>query len=71
VTDLDAHDPAALLAAAQRPHAHKPQVILGRSDPCHGLPVLRERAPKLHYVRFRDEAERQRYADALAAMGGD
>jgi len=48
-----------------------PLVILGRSDPCHGLPPLRERIPKLHYVRFKSGLERQRYADALAAMGGD
>ncbi len=69
VAEVDAHDPVALMAAAERRDPTKPLVILGRSDPCRGLLALRERIPKLHYVRFRDDVERQRYADAFAAMG--
>ncbi len=70
VVEVDAHDPAALLEAASTPHPHGPLVVLGRSDPCRGVPPLRERTPKLHYLRFKDAAERQRYADVLAAMEG-
>jgi hypothetical protein len=32
------------------------------------VPVLNERSPNLHYLRFTGEEERQRYADAFAQM---
>ena len=70
VAEVDAHDPAALLAAAASPHPEGALVVLGRSDPCRGIAPLAERVPTLHYLRFRDDAERQRYAEVLAAMGG-
>ena len=70
VAEVDAHSPADLLAAARLPHPSGPLVLLGRSDPCRGIPPLAERAPTLHDLRFRDAAERQRYADVLSAMGG-
>lgn len=70
VAEVDAHDVPALLQACQTPHPEGPLVVLGRSDPCHGLPLLRERAPNLHYVRFKGAAERDRYRAALNAMGG-
>ena len=70
VAEVDAHSPADLTAAANLAHPSGPLVLLGRSDPCRGIAPLAERVPTLHYVRFRDSAERQRYADVLAAMGG-
>lgn len=65
VAEVDGHDPAALRAAMATPHPQQPLVIVGRTDPCRGLPILKERAPKLHYVRFKDRAEMERYEQVL------
>jgi transketolase len=67
VREVDAHDVRALAAAADNPEPGCPLVVLARSCPWQGLPLLEARAPKLHYVRFRDEAERSRYAAQLAS----
>ncbi len=69
VWEVDAHDPLALSAAAEAaPKPGRPTVILAHSDPCRGLDLLRSRAPKLHYLRFRDAAERAAYEAALATL---
>ncbi len=69
VVRVDGHDVEALAAAAEVNHQGKPLVILAYTNPCCGLAVLEERRPKLHYVRFKNEEERQRFADALARLG--
>lgn len=61
VREVDGHDVEALASAAAAPHPDKPLVVLARTDPCRGLELLRERAPKLHYVRFRSPDEQRRY----------
>jgi transketolase len=66
--EVDGHDVEALVAAAADPPADRPLVLIGRTDPCRGLAVLRDRAPSFHYLRFRSEAERARYQSALAAL---
>ena len=68
VHEVDGHDVEALAAAALEPPAGRPLLVLAHTDPCRGLPLLQKRAPKLHYVRFVDAAERQAYSDALAAL---
>jgi transketolase len=68
VFEVDGHDPAALAAPARLPGDGRTTVVLARTDPCRGLDLLRERAPKLHYVRFSTPEERGRYAAALAAL---
>lgn len=70
VCEVDGHDVAALLAAARTPHAGRPLVVLGRTDPCRGMELLRERlqSGKLHHLRFVDDAERARYAALLATL---
>lgn len=65
---VNGHDPVALAGAAEGGVVGRPLVVLADTDPCAGLDVLRERAPQLHYVRFRGEEERQRYADVFARM---
>lgn len=65
VRAVDGHDIQALAAAAMDVKDGHPRVILAKTDPSHGLEILRARAPKYHYVRFRDEAERGGYAAAL------
>lgn len=70
--DVDAHDVAALRAAARQPHPGRPLVIVAHSDPAKGMEPLRDRFPRLHYVRFKSEDERQKYnvsiADALGII---
>ena len=68
VVEVDGHDPAALAAPAALAPDGRPVVVLARTDPCRGLDILRERAPKLHYLRFTSDEERARYAAALAGL---
>jgi len=67
VHEVDGHDPEALATPADTPSAG-PTVVIARTDPCRGLDVLRPRAPKLHYVRFADDAERAAFSEALATL---
>ena len=48
----------------------RPIVILCDTDAARGLDVLKARAPKMHYVRFSSEEEKQRYNKALETLGG-
>lgn len=68
VEEVDGHDVEALAAAGQRREDGKPLVVIARTDPCHGLELLRQRAPRLHYLRFKSDDERRAYEQALAAM---
>jgi transketolase len=61
VFEVDGHDAAALAAPAELEPDGRPLVVIARTDPCCALPLLEERAPKLHYVRFKSEAERETY----------
>jgi transketolase len=72
VDEVDGHDVEAIAVALTRDVA-APQVILARTDPAHGVPLLRERAPVLHYLRFGSAEERLRYVafrDDLASPVG-
>jgi len=68
VREVDGHDVEALAAAASPWPAGRPLVVLCRTDPCRGMDLLRDRAPRLHYVRFGDDGERARYEAHLEAM---
>jgi transketolase len=70
VVSVDGHDVEALAAPAEEPPDDRALVVLARTNPCQGIAILEERRPKLHYVRFKDEAERARYGAALAALRG-
>lgn len=59
--EVDGHDAEALVAASGVNHGDRPLAVIARTDPCRGLDLLRERAPRLHYLRFTDNAERDRY----------
>jgi len=63
--EVDGHDVDALAEAASTPHQGSPLCVVARTDPCRGMELLRSRIPKLHHVRFRDEAERARYRALL------
>ena len=66
VHEVDGHDVEALAAAARNRAPGKPLLVLARTDPCRGIDLLRERTPKLHYLRFKTDAERAAYAALLA-----
>ncbi len=68
VVEVDAHDLAAMDAALDQAQPGKPLVILANSNPSMGIPLLEERRPILHYLRFSSDEERQKYAAAFQAM---
>ncbi len=65
---VDGHDLEALDTACKTPHDGRPLVVLAYTRPYRGIPILKERYPNLHYVRFRSEEERDRYRVALAEL---
>lgn len=71
VIEIDGHNLEALAAAGERPRQGKPQVVLCKTDPCRGIDILRQRTPKLHYVRFKSENEIRAYETVLDAMSGE
>lgn len=68
--EVDGHDVKAIAgAAATIDSKHDgPLVVIGRTDPCRGLELLRRRAPKLHYVRFKSTEEQAEYERELEIM---
>jgi len=63
--EIDGHDPEALRAAcADREHG-RPTFVVARTDPTRGIPLLEQRSPLLHYVRFASAEERATYREAL------
>jgi transketolase len=67
VTVLDGHDIPGILAASAE-ETENPHMILCYTDPVRGLPILAERAPVLHYLRFTGAEERARYEKAYQEM---
>ncbi len=61
---VDGHDMTQLVSKLTRV-SDKPLVVFARTDPTHTLPLLRERAPVLHYLRFNTAKERKRYQAAF------
>lgn len=70
VAEVDAHDLDALRQAKATPHEGRPLIILAHSSPTKGMEFLRRRFPRLHYVRFKSEAERAEMNVAIAAELG-
>ena len=68
VVEVDGHDPAALAEPASWAPDGRPTVVIARTDPAKDIPALDRRRPKLHYVRFKNEAEREELAAALRAF---
>ncbi len=55
---VNAHDVEAIDAAInETSHEGRPLFVLCYSNSTQGVPMLEERKPKLHFVRFKDEAE--------------
>lgn len=68
VAKIDGNDIDAILEAAGVQPKGKPLIILAYTDPCHGLELLKSRAPKLHYIRFKGDQEREQYRAVLNEM---
>ena len=66
--DVDGHAPEALAAAASERGTGRPTFVLGHTDPCRGVDVLRDRAPLLHYLRFTSPDEKARYEAVLEEL---
>ncbi|MCP5105373.1 MAG: transketolase [bacterium] len=71
VCKVDGHDIDALTAPAEVAGDGRPLIVLAYTNTSEGMAILEERKPKLHYIRFKDEAERERYRGFLTkAFGG-
>lgn len=66
--EIDGHDVAALRAACADRVPGRPTFIVARTDPMRGVPLLADRAPFLHYVRFSSPVEREQYRHVLEEM---
>ena len=66
--DIDGHDIHAMDEAFKNRRAYKPLFILARTNPTQGVPLLQERAPVLHYLRFSSDDERAKFQSAFDAM---
>jgi transketolase len=66
VVEIDAHDLSAMRQAKAEPHEGQPLIILAHSSPTKGMEFLQRRFPRLHYVRFKSEQERDEMNHAIA-----
>ncbi len=66
VFKVNGHDVDALVSPAELPPDGRPLFVLAYTNPAQGMAILEERKPRLHYVHFKDEQERQRFRDFLA-----
>lgn len=65
---VNGHNIAEIERAVKSPSAVGPTFVLCYTDPCKGFPLLRDRAPKLHYVRFKDAAEKETWEKIFAEL---
>lgn len=68
VFSADGHHIERLVAPSRLKPDGRPLVVLAYTNPCQRIPILEERSPFLHYVRFKSEEEREQYAAILAEM---
>ena len=62
---VNGHETNDLLAAGRVDSGRQAKVILAQTDACRNMDVMRQRAPKLHYLRFVSEEEKQQYSLVL------
>jgi len=59
---VDGHDPDALAAPAELKPDGRPLVVLADKDTCKNMaPILADRQPKLHYIRFKSDEEKENF----------
>src|SRR5512143_620353 len=67
---VNGHDVKRLADVAQHTPDGRPPVVLCDTDAARGIEALKARAPKMHYVRFPTEEEKNRYRTILVELGG-
>ena len=67
VIQVDGHDTDAIFEASKT-KTKKPLMILCYTDGTRGLPLLKNRYPVLHYLRFTSEEEKTQYEQAYQEM---
>jgi transketolase len=67
---VNGHDIRRLAEAGSVTPDGRPIVVLCDTDAARGIDVLKSRAPKMHYVRFTSQEEKDRYAAAYEEMCG-
>lgn len=70
VKSVDGHDIDALRDAAEGFEPGKPLFILANTSPFAGMDFLQTRFPRLHYVRFKTEQEREALKSSIAEQLG-
>jgi transketolase len=68
VETVDGHDLTALEAASRVESGGKPLFILCYTNTAQGVPLLEERKPYLHFVRFKSADEKQKLQEFLETM---
>jgi len=68
---VNGHDLKRLAEVGELTPDGRPVVVLCDTDAARGLDVLKSRAPKMHYVRFTSEEEKNRYIAAYAELSGE
>lgn len=67
---IDGHDIDALLKTKTIEHPGKALFVFCQTSPFQGLPEFAKNAPKFHYLRFKDAAEKNVYVEALNRLRG-
>ncbi|MFZ5986161.1 MAG: transketolase [Bacillota bacterium] len=65
---IDGHDIDTLAALGNLKPDGRPTFILCDTNACAGIRILEKRVPKLHYVRFGSEDEKEQYKSVLSEM---
>ena len=68
VIRVNGHDICALVDTAAIAHPGKPHFILADTNTAEGVPLLEHRKPHLHFVRFKDEAEKAEFVKFRETM---
>jgi transketolase len=71
VFKVNGHDIDELIAPSKVELNGRPLVVLCYTNPYQGIEILKEYAPKFHYIRFKTEAERQRLSNFLKETYGN
>jgi transketolase len=67
VSVVDGHNVSEIEKAVKQ-RSSLPRFVLCITDPVHGIPLMKSRAPKLHYVRFKDSQEKNQFEEVLRRM---
>jgi len=62
------HNTGHMAALAEKRYHNMPLVILAETSPWQGVEINKENAPKMHYLRFKSEDQKKKYAEFLEGM---